>query len=241
MKFCILLLLACTALSSHCQPLISTPKTAAELYALGNEAYTRRSHPAALAYLYAYWQKKGTINEQVINVISYLDRMLEIRTPCPDCPPCPGDQVVSRTSALIIGPPELPVENKPQTYPLVIRGMENADFEIITKGGASVFKLYFRRAALGVGMNQERKNQLKPLEAAWLDRPIGVGEPDNVLIELPNNFRLSTKAGIISANYSFFNQLRRGTGTLTLDAYNNGQGSLVSTTQFKQVLTKSKN
>jgi hypothetical protein len=240
MKFYVSLFFACTVFSGYCQSLVSTPKTANELYALGFKAHNERAYATALAYLYAYWQKKGTIDGEVITVISYLNRTLEIRTPCPECPVCPGQSAVASTKGLIEAPPVLPAENKPQTYPLVIRGMGNADFEIITEAGTSSLKLYFKRAAISAGMNRERKNQLKPLEAAWLDRPIGVGEPDNILMELPTDFRLSAKGGVISANYSFFEKLRTSTEILTVDAYNNGQGSFISTTQFRQLSKKRK-
>ncbi len=238
MKTCLTLFLVCALTTTYCQPLVEIPKSADDLFGLALTAQNNRDYAAELAYLYAYWQKKGKIRDDVKETILRLRSSLSITQPRAGNSSSKSDGIGVRSEMLTLPPSTLKMEEKPQTYPLVIRGMANADFDLLTVNGVPFLRLYFTKAAIGVGMSQERKGELMPSQAAWLDRPIAQDEPNHLLIQLPDDFSLFTKNGVASANYSFFNELRNSNSIVTFDAYNDSEGSFKITNTFQPILMK---
>jgi hypothetical protein len=220
---------------AHGQELDLKLLSPARLYQLGVEAFNQKKYTEALPYLYAYIQKTGNTNEQLLTAINkaknslrtaFVYYKLELG---PDGRPLPSEPATT-----------LPSESTPPTYPLIIRGRQGIDLDVITKGGLSFLRVVFDKASFGVGMGQERQNQLNPAEAAWLDRPIAQEEPHILLIPLPDQFRLTVKPGGVVANFPFFEQLQNPAVFSRLDAYNDSQGNFICTTDFSRTAQKAR-
>ena len=235
MKFSLAIWLIMSVSIAHGQELDLQLLNPSRLYQLGVEAFNQKKYTEALPYLYAYIQKTGNTNEQLLTAIKKAKSSLQTASVFyklklgPDGRPLPSESATT-----------LPNESTPPTYPLIIRGRQGIDLNVITKGGLSFLRVVFDKAAFGVGMAQERQNQLNPAEAAWLDRPIAPEEPHMVLIPLPDQFQLIVKPEGVQANFPFFEQLQNPDVFSRLDAYNDGQGNFICTTDFSRTAQKAR-
>lgn len=71
---------------------------------------------------------------------------------------------------------------EPKSYPLTCRGGGDMRFMFWTDDDWDTrFRVYFRRAAKSAA-----EQPVPPGHCAWLDRPIGANEPDNLWIKIKN-------------------------------------------------------
>lgn len=235
MKLFLTMWLITSALVTHGQELDLQLLTSARLYQLGVDAFNQKKYTEALPYLYAYIQKTGNTNSQILKAINKAKSSLRTAFVYYKLESGPNGSPPQSEPAII-----LPSVNTPPTYPLIIRGKKGIDLDVITKGGLSFLRVMFDKAAFGVGMARERQSQLNPAEAAWLDRPIAQEEPRMVLIPLPDQFRLMVKQEGVVANLPFFEQLQNPTMFSQLDAYNDSQGNFICTTDFSRTAQKAR-
>ena len=242
---CLCLLVNFFALTAAEQPATAQVYSAEQLFDLATNYYHQQDFLNSAVFLFAYLQRSPQAmdmdakfadqvrkayqfsHDQVVQQLQQLKILAQSQA---------QGEYGKKTSGLTYLPPlEKPGKQTSQAgYTLVLRGGGNLSFQYTPY--SNFFKqpqiwITCERGAVGVGQNQEKRYQLNPGQAAWLDRPISANEPTRLIIPIGrNDFSISWNSGQVTGTASalpWLNRLQDPNQFQAFRAYNDGKGNLI--------------
>ncbi len=122
-----------------------------------------------------------------------------------------------------------------QGYLLVVRGGGELHFNYTpfsTFSPDPQVWITFKKGQQGVGQNWQKKINLQPGEAAWLDRRIEPTEPERIIVTGVKEFSISWSPSQImgiSSSLSYLSVLRDANKCQSFYVTNDGQGNFIVT------------
>jgi len=216
-----------------------------QLFDSGKNYYDHLEHLNAAIYLFAYIQRSpqdmaldANFAEQVRKAYQFshdrvaqqLERLQSLAQN-----QAQGEYGKTTSGLTYLPPLQKPAHKvSPASYTLVVRGGGNLYFQYTPFSNFSKqpqIWIRFERAPVGVGQNLEKRDQLNPGQAAWLDRPISGNEPNRLIIPIGrNDFSMSWSHGQVTGIASalpWLNRLQNSNQFQAFRAYNDGKGNLI--------------
>ena len=121
------------------------------------------------------------------------------------------------------------------TYPIVCHGGGELYFNFMPFSDFypnPQIWITFQRGAQKTGSNWENIGALMPGQCSWLDRPVGIDEPNRIIVKDIRNFSISWNQGQvvgISSEVSYMKWLQDANRYQSFDVYNDSKGNFILT------------